>query len=206
MAGNVPIGYKLVWNGVGPINSRQYECAFCGNSVAPNQGWFARSNYDNQEAAALLICHHCNRPTFIDESDRQSPGRPFGQSVDGIPDKAISDLYGEARKAMSASCYTASVLCCRKILMHIAVEKGANPGDSFVKYVEHLASANYIPPDAKIWVDHIRTKANEANHEIVVMTRTDAEELISFTEMLLKVIYEFPAAIKKRVAPTTPGP
>jgi hypothetical protein len=85
--------------------------------------------------------------------------------------------------------------------MHIAVEKGAAPGDKFIKYVEHLSENNYIPPDAKGWVDHIRTKANEANHEITVMTRIDAEELLSFTEMLLKVIYEFPAAIKKRITP-----
>lgn len=87
--------------------------------------------------------------------DRQFPGMPYGNPVDGIPGKSISDLYNEARNAMSVSCYTASVLCCRKILMHIAVEKGAKLSDPFVKYVEHLATANYIPPDAKIWVDHI---------------------------------------------------
>ena len=201
MAIPVPPGHHLAWEGLGSIVARQYECAFCGTSVAPNQGWRARSTFNNQYAAAIMICHNCHRPTFIDENDRQFPGRPFGQEVEGIPEKALTELYGEARNAMSASCYTASVLCCRKILMHIAVEKGAKPGDSFVKYVEHLASANYIPPDARIWVDHIRTKANEANHEIAVMSRTDAEELLSFTEMLLKVIYEFPASIKKRITP-----
>jgi hypothetical protein len=44
-------------------------------------------------------------------------------------------------------------------------------------------------------VDHIRKKGNEANHEIAIMSRTDAEELISFIEMLLKFMYEFPARI-----------
>ena len=39
---------------------------------------------------------------------------------------------------------------------------------------------------------------DEANHEIVLMSKGDAEDLLSFIEMLLKVIYEFPAAIKKK--------
>jgi hypothetical protein len=48
-------------------------------------------------------------------------------------------------------------------------------------------------------VDHIRKKGNEATHEIALMGQADAEELIGFTEMLLKFIYEFPA----RVPPST---
>lgn len=83
--------------------------------------------------------------------------------------------------------------------MHIAVSKGAKAGDSFVFYVEYLAAQNYVPPDAKPWVDHIRTKGNEANHEIHMAAKEDAEDLISFSEMLLKVIFEFPAAVKKRI-------
>ena len=88
--------------------------------------------------------------------------------------------------------------------MHIAVSKGAKPGDSFISYVEYLADHNYVPPDAKEWVDHIRKKGNEANHEISIMAKDDAGDLIRFSEMLLKVIYEFPASIKKRLKESTP--
>jgi hypothetical protein len=87
--------------------------------------------------------------------------------------------------------------------MHIAVSKGATPGESFVSYVEFLAQKNYIPPDARDWVDHIRTKSNEANHEITIMSKEDAEELLSFSEMLLKVIYQFPAIIKRKTSKAT---
>jgi len=83
--------------------------------------------------------------------------------------------------------------------MHIAVAKGAKAGDSFVSYVEYLASHNYVPPDAREWVDHIRTKGNEANHEIVIMKKGDAEDLLAFSEMLLKLIFEFPASIKRKI-------
>jgi len=79
--------------------------------------------------------------------------------------------------------------------MNIAVMQGDQPGKSFLAYVEYLASSGYVPPNGKGWVDHIRKKGNEATHEIALMTRADAEELIGFAEMLLKFIYEFPARI-----------
>ncbi len=79
--------------------------------------------------------------------------------------------------------------------MHIAVQKGAKQGDSFVKYVEYLAAKGYVPPDGKIWVDYIRQKGNEANHEINLMNEQDARALIAFVEMFLKLVYEFPKKV-----------
>ena len=81
--------------------------------------------------------------------------------------------------------------------MHIAVSKGAGEGLNFIDYVEFVASKGYVPPDARNWVDHIRTKGNEANHEIVIMSEEEAKDMISFVEMLLKLVYEFPSASKK---------
>jgi hypothetical protein len=190
-------GTRLQWANTSPLQSNAFTCGFCGNQVASSTGYFA-SPEGGGVGAYLLVCHLCTRPTLFEQGG-QFPGVAFGELVDGISDKRLSDLYEEARRTTSASAYTAAVLCCRKLLMHIAVEKGASQGLSFVKYVEYLAEKNYIPPDAKSWVDHIRTKSNEANHEIVMMSKTDAEELVSFSEMLLKVIYEFPAAIKRRM-------
>ncbi len=86
--------------------------------------------------------------------------------------------------------------------MHIAVEKGAAQGKSFLEYVEHLSEKGYIPPDGKGWVDYIRTKGNEANHEIKIMSSSDASDLITFSEMLLKFVYEFPGKMK----PPPPAP
>ena len=80
--------------------------------------------------------------------------------------------------------------------MHIAVEKGAAVGKSFLEYVEYLAQKGYIPPDGKGWVDYILKKGNEANHEIKIMSSDDAADLITFSEMLLKFVYEFPAKVQ----------
>ena len=79
--------------------------------------------------------------------------------------------------------------------MHIAVSKGAEEGKSFLQYVEFLSQKGYVPPDGKGWVDHIRERGNEANHEIKIMSADDAESLIQFSEMLLKLVFEFPKKV-----------
>jgi hypothetical protein len=77
--------------------------------------------------------------------------------------------------------------------MHIAVHAGAPAGESFVSYVDYLVANHYAPPNSKDWIDKIRSHGNEANHEIVIKPQADAEEIMTFLEMLLKFIYEFPA-------------
>lgn len=77
--------------------------------------------------------------------------------------------------------------------MHIAVEQGAQEGLNFVSYVDYLVSKNFTPPNSKPWVDKIRSKGNEANHEIKIMTNADANEVIVFIGMIMQFIYSFPA-------------
>jgi hypothetical protein len=64
---------------------------------------------------------------------------------------------------------------------------------NFAAYVSWLADNGYVPAKGRAWVDRIREKGNEANHEIPAIDRVDAEDVLSFTEMLLKVNYEMPA-------------
>jgi hypothetical protein len=124
----------------------------------------------------------------------QFPGVAAGSAVAELPSE-IESIYNEARVCCSVGAYTAAVLSLRKLLMNIAVNLKAPQGGSFISYIEYLASAGYVPPNGKGWVDHIRKKGNEANHEITLMTKADAEELIVFSEMLLKFIYEFPKRV-----------
>jgi len=87
--------------------------------------------------------------------------------------------------------------------MNVAVALRANAGDSFASYVQFLADQGYVPPNGKHWVDHIRTKSNEANHEITMMSKEEAERLITFVEMMLKFIHELPNVVPAPT-PTTP--
>ena len=88
--------------------------------------------------------------------------------------------------------------------MHIAVNAGANSGASFVEYVDYLVNNHFAPPNSKDWIDKIRSHGNEANHEIVIKKKEDAEEIMTFLEMLLKFIYEFPA--RAGIETSTPVP
>lgn len=187
------------WIDLREIPPQAYRCGHCGHDISSAKGYItSTATYPVTAKGRIYICHHCDKPTYIDfYREKQSPGAAFGDPIKDISDKPVLHIYNEARQCMSCNAHTAAVLSCRKLLMHIAVAKGAEPGESFVHYVNFLAEKNYIPPGARDWVDHIRTRGNEANHEISIMTEDDAKELISFASMLLKIIYEFPASIKR---------
>ena len=141
----------------------------------------------------IRVCPLCKRPTYF-EGVTQVPGVAFGEPVKALPND-IEKLYAEARSSCSASVYTGAVLLLRKLLMNVAVNLGAAPNQTFMSYVEYLSAQGYVPPNGKGWVDHIRKKGNEANHEITIMTASDAQELVVFAEMLLKFVYEFPQRV-----------
>jgi hypothetical protein len=175
--------------------SLSFTCGYCGNVVASNVG------YSSNEHHSIRICPHCNKPSYFGQKNSgQIPGVAPGGEVAHLP-KDIDALYREARNCVAVASYTSAVLTCRKLLMNIGVAQGADPGKSFFYYVEHLATQGYVPPNGRGWVDHIRTKGNEANHEIILMTKADAEELISLAEMLLKFVYEFPSRVPAKPKP-----
>ena len=176
------------WENVGRFVSQRFKCGFCNTFVAPDAGW----NHYNP-SYWIRICTNCRRPTYS-EAGEQHPGVPFGQPVQSLPED-VSALYEEARACCAGSSYTAAVLVLRKLLMNIAVQKEASKDKKFIEYVDYLSEKGFIPPNGKHWVDHIRKKGNEATHEILLMNKTDAEDLIKFSEMLLKFIYEFPESI-----------
>jgi DNA-directed RNA polymerase subunit RPC12/RpoP len=181
----------LNWANISKIDARSYVCGYCGKNVGPDKGYFSQVNPNLR----IYVCSFCQKPTYF-HGNEQTPGVAYGNEVDKLSD-AVGALYRESRNCMAVSAYTAAILGCRKLLMHVAVEKGAPSNQPFVSYVEYLASNHYVPPGSGAWVDHIRKKGNEANHEITIMSKGDAEELITFVEMLLKLVYEFPGRVPK---------
>ncbi|MCA9233271.1 MAG: DUF4145 domain-containing protein [Planctomycetales bacterium] len=185
----------MSWHNVQKIHPVRFRCGFCDDQVANDKGYFA--SLGDRLRYHIYLCPGCDKPTFFDESGRQFPGVPFGEKVNSLPAE-VDALYLEARNACSVAAFTSAVLACRKILMNVAVEQGAPAGLKFIEYVDHLANTGLIPPNSRGWVDHIRKKGNEATHEIAMMSKADATELMALTEMLLKIVYEFP-----RRVPTT---
>jgi uncharacterized GH25 family protein len=79
--------------------------------------------------------------------------------------------------------------------MNLAVQHGAGEGKGFTEYIDFLDAKGYVPPNGKVWVDRIRTKGNEATHEIRLIDQKEAQQILKFTEMLLKFCYEFPSML-----------
>lgn len=192
------------WVGFQNIKEGQYRCAHCGSLTGSSVGWvfardgFAQGNEQQNPTYLIRICQFCKQPTYI-RPDASFPSPVYGARVDHLPPD-VGSLYQQARDCTSANAFTPAVLACRKILMHIAVNLGAAEGKGFLEYVNFLAAKGYVPPNGQAWVDHIRDKGNEANHQILLMTQQDAEELIDFVEMLIKFIYEFPNRVPKKPA------
>jgi len=191
---SVGLGPAADWYQVQTGAAITYACGYCGDKVASASGYQCNEGGTGAVVAFIRICPGCKRPTFFPVSGDRCPGTAPGRPVAELPDD-LSKLYEEARQSAAAQAPTAAVMVCRKILMNIAVSKGAQHGESFVSYVDYLANQGYIPPSGKSWVDYIRTKGNEANHEIALMIPQDATSLITFVEMLLKFIYEFPSLV-----------
>jgi hypothetical protein len=186
----------MAWQQLTQLPPRTFICGYCSNQVGSDKGIATQ----NTPQGFIYICPICDKPSFFGGTIR-SPGAPYGNAVDHVP-ASVNTLYNEARTCFAASAYTAAVLLCRKLLMNVSVSVGAGAGLKFIEYVEYLAANGYVPPNGKGWVDHIRKKGNEATHEIQIMGEQDAKDLISFSEMLLKFIFEFP----NKIAPLNKPP
>lgn len=192
-------------SGSSNLPSRRYICGYCDSPLASQFGYYAFPVNDqgqtitNRSSGRIYICHYCDGPTYFDEDGKQTPGSAFGGQVRNIPKEEVESLFNEARNCMKVNAYTAAAMCCRKLLMNVAVDQDAGENKTFAYYVDYLADQGYLPPNGKKWAGHIKDKGNEANHEIPLIGSEDAKELIEFSEMMLKFVYEYPARIEDRV-------
>jgi hypothetical protein len=185
------------WQQTQDLAAVSYTCGYCGDRVGVKEGYFT-SPAQGSTQAFIRICPSCRAPSFF-VGNVVLPAAPPGSPVSRLP-ADVEALYEEARAAAGAGAQTAAVLVCRKILMHVGVQEKAEKDKNFLYYVEYLAKNGFVPPKGKAWVDYIRTRGNEANHEITIMTEADSRALITFVEMLLRFIYEFPGMVPS--APT----
>ncbi|KRK60425.1 hypothetical protein FC31_GL001492 [Limosilactobacillus antri DSM 16041] len=77
--------------------------------------------------------------------------------------------------------------------MHIATDLGARDNLRFIEYVDYLNEHHYAGVRSEQWVDQIRQFGNQANHEIRINTKEEAQRIIKFCEMILKLNYEYPS-------------
>ncbi len=194
-------GNYAIWENIQQIPSLDYICWHCNTRISSDMGYrlaVPASIYNSSDPAypdllkaGIYLCHRCGYPTFLLDG-KQIPGSAFGKAFEHVPEE-VNNVYDEARNCFGVNAFTAVVLLCRKILMHIGVEQGADPGKSFKYYVDYLSDNNLITATSLSWVDKIRKIGNQANHELIQNTKNEAKDILTFTSMLLATTYEYPA-------------
>ena len=180
---------------VQPVSGVRFRCGHCGADagvISALQGHEldkGRGGVGTGRPAKILFCPVCSQPSYFDPDSKGFPAVPLGADLRNLP-AGIAGLYREARNCSGVAAYTSCVMACRKILMNLAVLEGATAGKNFVEYVDHLDNNGFVPPKGKAWVDRIRKKGNEANHEIKEMSEADAKEIMMLVEMLLRFNFE----------------
>lgn len=183
--------WNLLWSEAKSLLRKSFTCGYCGALTASNEGYHTRNNLNG----LIYICNACSAPTCF-FAGKQTPGPSFGSPIQKLPSE-INTLYEEIRSSMSIGSFTLAVLGARKILMNVAVYLGADERLTFKEYVDWLVLNNHVTVRNKDWVDHIREKSNDANHEIPLMTPEEAATVLKFVEMLLKLTFEYPESVPK---------
>ncbi len=161
-----------------------YLCAHCNTMTSG----LIVARYQYGIKVEWLICTGCGHGSVYDNRDLY-PRSKFGPSIEGLPAE-VEKAYEEARSCYSVNAFTACELICRKILMHVAVDKGAKENEAFTYYLSKLGEQGYITPPMTKWVALIREHGGKATHRIEAPDRKRAESTLMFTAELLRLIYE----------------
>lgn len=194
-------GKEITWRDTIKLSPYSYTCPYCSNIVSSNEGYYFTFTANHPDTGRLVlrsgdiyICPHCKNPTLIN-GDVQFPGISGVKPIKHLP-PLVSPLYEEARTCMSNGCFTATVMLCRKIIMNTAVENGAKGNLRFIEYVNYLDEEHLFHRKCKPLLDKIKTKGNEANHEIEQVSQADASLIMQLTYQMLLYIYEIPGELE----------
>lgn len=174
-------------DGSGADSWFSYACGHCGRAVSG--AVVAYTTNGRGGAVRWLQCSACHDASVQTEYGTIYPPIPFGPKIDGLPPD-VEAAFSEVRRCLGVKADTAAEGMCRKILMHIAVDKGAAEGKPFAFYLDYLAEQGYVTPPMKGWVNLIREHGNESQHRLRPPDRKRAEGTAMFTAQLLRTVYE----------------
>lgn len=178
------------------------DCASCGRFVAADivHGIDPRSpqsdvSYLSERSTYWLQCPVCNEGSVKLRDGRVVPIATPAMPIRALPED-VATAWREAGLSFAAGAYTGSEILCRKILMHVAVERASSqPGKKFVDYIDDLDGAGLITAGLKPVVDLVRQRGNAANHDLAASSVNDAAQTMRITEHLLRGVYELPELI-----------
>ena len=178
-------------------DGRQYTCGYCGTTVTPIhvcRGILPKSpaTQKREVFGEVRACTHCGQVTFFRVADGlQMPGVLYGDNVEHLPTD-IATLYEEARTCYGEGAFNACAMACRKILLHVAEEKGlkVEKKTTFIEAVNYLFEEGWMPKSARIWIDALKKIGNDANHKIELVEDKAARIAITFTQQMLENVFQ----------------
>ena len=186
---SMPLDENLIKHltGSDPKARIDYQCGYCNRYVTGRVLSFYGDN-KNLPFIRFMICPSCLNGS-VWKDNIIIPGSKPGENLEGLPPD-VGAAYQEARNCFSVSAFTGCELLCRKIIMHIGVDKGAQEGQTFASYLDHLKSKGYITPPIEGWADLIRQFGNQSTHQLIPPDKKRTETTLNFTMVLLRIIYE----------------
>lgn len=180
-----------IYNECSILKSNKLICGWCNTVVSPNKGYNVLNQFMDSISGYIYICPNCNQIILYNESQKIIfPFCKYGKEIKKLP-SSVGLLYEEIRDCYASGAFTAISLLGRKLLMHIGVQEGAEKDKNFVYYVDYINDKGFVPKKSKQLLDFLRQQGNEANHDVVIFKKEDAEKLISFIELILLFIYEY---------------
>ena len=164
----------------------EYRCGHCGANICVSKG-----NQHSPGQYYLPKCYNCDLPTIITRHDKRYPPSGLSITVKGLPEH-IGEVYKEVKDCLVIGAWTATNMLARKLLMNVAVDKGADENKAFAYYVVWMDKSEWNTTGLKLGLDRIRAKGNDANHEIKEVSKEDVEEIFELLTMFLRLVYEFP--------------
>ncbi|WP_166375970.1 DUF4145 domain-containing protein [Aeromicrobium phragmitis] len=177
-----------------------YTCPHCHAKRMVRIAHSFHTSASNVGRTQWLRCPACAKGAVVQDGKLYPERKPLRQPQ-GLPD-ADARIWDEVRTCLGAGANTASVMLCRKLLFHVAVEHGLpaknekNRAPTFKEAVDHLRSEGIVTTHMLEWVDRIKDVGNDANHEVTPIDAKVAEDVATFTEQLLVLAYEMKARMK----------
>lgn len=164
-------------------------CYNCNNMISSNK-YYETWVPGRLTKSLIHICPHCNAPIVRDYEGKHVISPLIGKNIKKLPED-IERIYLEIRKSMQANCFNGAIMLMRKLIMHIAVEEGADEGKNFTEYINFLCDEGVVPRKSKGKADLVRTLGNGVNHQIEDSNEEDAKNCLDFLSLLLMANYEF---------------
>jgi hypothetical protein len=180
------------------------QCRSCneyGNFV--ERGHYINGGHDEEDLRYVLLrCPGCGGPMLATNDYAYGPDgwepmplrilypEPYKQVGFDVPPN-VRKSYEEAVTCLSAACYVASSIMCRRTLEAVTNELLKKP-KPLAGALRELGKQGVIDPQLLEWADALRVSGNKAAHEVGEnVSKQDAQDVLEFSHALIEYAFTY---------------